>query len=148
MSHTPLYLYLPQKEDQRCQLSPQRCPASRMIQGTKCQMIVFAWQKKVHGRSILSHLCRYVHVGIPWISSDVTCRPLNVCEKGRASTGQACPSCAHVGVSPPAAPQVSSVWASSDASAGDVPEQRSKRKRPPRKRKPENVITGMCVHAP
>ncbi|XP_028749220.1 speedy protein E4-like [Peromyscus leucopus] len=36
---------------------------------------------------------------------------------------------------------------SSDASAGDVPEQRSKRKRPLRKRKPENVITdpGACT---
>ncbi|XP_052579335.1 speedy protein E4-like [Peromyscus californicus insignis] len=45
------------------------------------------------------------------------------------------------------APQASSVWASSDASAGDVPEQRSKRQRAPRKRKPEKIITdpGACV---
>ncbi|KAL6040064.1 hypothetical protein STEG23_029047 [Scotinomys teguina] len=40
-----------------------------------------------------------------------------------------------------AAPQVSSILVSNDTSAGDVPEQRSKRKRAPRKRKPEDIIT-------
>lgn len=49
------------------------------------------------------------------------------------------------GSSVPAAPQVSSILASSDASAGDVPEQRSKRKRGQRKRKLENIKTGMCL---
>ncbi|NP_001019483.1 uncharacterized protein LOC499886 isoform X1 [Rattus norvegicus] len=39
------------------------------------------------------------------------------------------------------APQASSILASSDASAGDVPEQRSKRKRGQRKRKLENIKT-------
>ncbi|CAH6787903.1 LOC499886 [Phodopus roborovskii] len=56
-------------------------------------------------------------------------------------TGQECPSCAHVGSSLPAAPQASSIQASRDASAGDVSEQRSKRKRGQSKRKLENIMT-------
>ncbi|XP_021012477.1 speedy protein E4-like [Mus caroli] len=45
------------------------------------------------------------------------------------------------------APQVSSILASSDGSAGDVPEQRSKRKRGQRKRKLDNIKMdpGVCV---
>lgn len=50
-----------------------------------------------------------------------------------------------VGSSVPAAPQVSSILASSDASAGDVPEKRSKRKKGQKKSKLENIKTGMYL---
>jgi hypothetical protein len=51
----------------------------------------------------------------------------------------------HVGSSVPAAPQVTSILASSDGSAGDVPEQRSKRKKGQRKRKLDNIKMGRCL---
>lgn len=62
-------------------------------------------------------------------------------------SGQAGSSVLMVWFSLPAVLQGNSISVSRGASAKDVREKRSKRKRGHRKRKLENVMTGMCLHA-
>lgn len=67
--------------------------------------------------------------------------------RDRPGSGQAGPSVLMVWSSLPAALLANSIQVSRGASAKDVREKRSKSKRGHRTKKPENVLTGMCLHA-